>query len=57
MRHASSWIRTHMQVESRSAPLLAGVAITVEIKTGSRRIIDYLLSPLTRYRQEIMRER
>jgi hemolysin D len=29
----------------------------VEIKTGSRRILDYLLSPLFRYRQEALRER
>jgi hemolysin D len=29
----------------------------VEIKTGSRRIITYLLSPILRYRQETLRER
>ena len=29
----------------------------VEIKTGSRRIISYLLSPLLRYKQESLRER
>jgi hemolysin D len=29
----------------------------VEIKTGSRRIISYLLSPILRYRQETLRER
>jgi hemolysin D len=27
------------------------------IKTGQRTILDYLLSPLRRYRQEILRER
>ncbi|ARU83246.1 hypothetical protein A8A57_22095 [Lelliottia amnigena] len=27
-------------------PLNAGMNITAEIKTGSRRVIDYLLSPL-----------
>jgi hypothetical protein len=31
--------------------------LTVEIKTGSRRILDYLLSPLMRYRQEVLHER
>jgi hemolysin D len=31
--------------------------VTVEIKTGSRRILSYLLSPLLRYRQETLRER
>jgi membrane fusion protein, hemolysin D len=31
--------------------------VTVEIKTGSRRIIEYLLSPLLRYKQDSLRER
>ena len=34
-----------------------GMATTVEIKTGSRTILSYLLSPLLRYRQETLRER
>jgi len=29
----------------------------VEIKTGSRTILSYLLSPLLRYRQESLHER
>jgi hemolysin D len=33
------------------------MAVTVEIKTGSRMILSYLLSPLPRYRQETLRER
>jgi hemolysin D len=33
------------------------MAVTVEIKTGSRRIIEYVLSPLLRYKQESLRER
>ena len=37
--------------------LTPGMAVTVEIKTGQRTILDYLLSPLRRYRQEILRER
>lgn len=49
--------RTRMQVEGRSAELSPGMSVTVEIKTGSRRIISYLLSPLIRYRQDVLRER
>jgi hemolysin D len=49
--------RTQMQVESKLVNLSPGMAVTVEIKTGSRRIISYLLSPLLRYRQESLRER
>ena len=33
------------------------MAVTVEINTGERRIIDYLLSPLLRHTQESLRER
>jgi hemolysin D len=46
-----------MVIEGKPAQLLPGMAVTVEIRTGSRRIISYLLSPLVRYRQEVFRER
>jgi hemolysin D len=49
--------RAQMQVEDKLVNLSPGMAVTVEIKTGSRRIITYLLSPLVRYKQEILRER
>jgi membrane fusion protein, hemolysin D len=49
--------RTQMQIEDRIVNLAAGMAVTVEIKTGTRRIIEYLMSPLLRYRQESLRER
>jgi hemolysin D len=49
--------RTQMQIDDRMVNLSAGMAVTVEIKTGSRMILSYLLSPLLRYRQETLRER
>ncbi len=49
--------RTQMQVEDHMVSLAPGMAVTVEIKTGQRTILDYLLSPLRRYRQEILHER
>ena len=49
--------RTQMQVEDKLVNLSPGMAVTVEIKTGSRRIISYLLSPVLKYRQEILKER
>jgi hemolysin D len=49
--------RTQMQIDENLVNLTPGMAVTVEIKTGSRRIIGYLLSPLMRYRQESLRER
>ncbi len=49
--------RTQMQIDDRMVNLSPGMAATVEIKTGSRTILSYLLSPLLRYRQEALRER
>ena len=49
--------RTQMQVEDKMVNLSPGMAVTVEIKTGSRRIISYLLSPLLKYKQEVLKER
>ena len=49
--------RTQMQVEDKLVKLSPGMAVTVEIKTGSRKIISYLLSPLAQYKQEMFRER
>jgi hemolysin D len=46
-----------MRIEDRMVNLSPGMAVTVEIKTGVRRIISYLLSPLARYKQETLRER
>jgi hemolysin D len=49
--------RTQMQVEDKPVNLTPGMAVTAEIKTGSRRILGFLLSPLMKYRQESLRER
>jgi hemolysin D len=49
--------RTDMQIDNRVVPLSPGMAVTVEIKTGSRRLIEFLMSPVLRYRQESLRER
>jgi hemolysin D len=49
--------RAQMQVEDKLVNLSPGMAVTVEIETGSRRVISYLLSPLLKYKQESLRER
>jgi hemolysin D len=49
--------RTRMQIEDKLVNLGPGMAVTVEIKTGRRRIIEYLLSPIMRYGHESLRER
>jgi hemolysin D len=49
--------RNQMDIDNRRVNLSAGMAVTTEIKSGSRRIISYILSPLMRYGQESLRER
>jgi len=49
--------RGTIQVEGKQVNLTPGMAVTVEIKTGQRRVIEYLLSPLLKSVKESMRER
>lgn len=46
-----------LKADDRVVDLGPGMAVTVEMKTGSRRIIGYLLSPLARYQHDVLRER
>ena len=41
-----------MNVDGKAANLAPGMAATVEIKTGKRKLIGFLLSPLMRMTQE-----
>jgi len=50
-------LATTVNVEGGAVPLGAGMAVTAEIRTGSRRILDYLFSPLSQVRSEALRER
>lgn len=49
--------RETLDVDGRASRLTPGMTVTAEIKTGRRRIADYLLSPLSRRAQEAMHER
>jgi hemolysin D len=44
-------------VNGKPIRLSPGMNASVEIKTGSRRIIEFFLSPLLRYKDEAIRER
>jgi hemolysin D len=46
-----------IETEAGYTPILAGMTVVTEIKTGRRRIIDFLLSPLQRYRNDAFTER
>lgn len=49
--------RDRIPVDGKDVRLGAGMAVTVEIKTGSRRVIEYFLSPLIQHTSESLRER
>ena len=49
--------RTHIDIDGQAILLGAGMSATVEIKTDQRRLIEYLLSPVWRYKHEALRER
>ncbi|MGD0505701.1 MAG: HlyD family type I secretion periplasmic adaptor subunit [Steroidobacteraceae bacterium] len=44
-------------VDGRAMALTPGMTVQVEIKTGARRVIQYILSPLLRHRHESLNER
>jgi len=46
-----------LQVEGQAMPVSPGMSGTVDIRTGRRRVIDYLLSPLIQHQRESLRER
>ncbi|MHB1198391.1 MAG: HlyD family type I secretion periplasmic adaptor subunit [Polaromonas sp.] len=46
-----------MDIDGKRIPLSPGMNITAEIKTGKRRVIEYLLSPVQRAGSESLRER
>lgn len=48
---------TSIDTERGSTEIGPGMAVTAEIKTGRRRVIQYILSPLSRYVHEAARER
>ncbi|WP_295956738.1 HlyD family type I secretion periplasmic adaptor subunit [Rhodoferax sp.] len=49
--------QTSMLIDGKRVDLSPGMNVTAEIKTGRRRIIEYLLSPVQRAGSESLRER
>jgi hemolysin D len=49
--------RTTKIVDGQNVPLTPGMAVSVEIATGNRRILEYLFSPLVETASQAMKER
>lgn len=48
---------SQLYVDSQWVDLLPGMSVTAEVKTNKRRLIEFFLSPLLRYKDESIRER
>ena len=49
--------KSSISVNGHDLPLSAGMSVNVEIKTGTRRAIEYVLSPLLQHGRESLHER
>jgi len=49
--------KSSISVNGRDVPLTVGMSVNVEIKTGTRRAIEYFLSPLLQHGRESLHER
>ena len=49
--------KTTMQVKDKIVNLSPGMAVTVEMNMGKRKLIEFLLTPLLRYKDESLKER
>jgi hemolysin D len=49
--------RRQIQVAGNQQALLPGMAVTVDVKTGTRSVLDYILTPVVRLHREGLRER
>ena len=49
--------QSNIFVDGKDMPITAGMSVSAEIRTGTRRVIEYVLSPLIRHAHEALKER
>ena len=49
--------KARMDIDGKTLSLAPGMAVSVEIKTGRRRVAEYFLSPLLQYKHDSLKER
>jgi hemolysin D len=49
--------KTTISADGANIPVVNGMAVSVEVRTGSRRVIDYVLSPLAEVASQAAKER
>ena len=56
-RQSFALARSHIDVDGKSIRLSPGMNVTAEVKTGRRRVIEYLLSPIKEHAGTSLKER
>ena len=46
-----------MKIDGKYIQLMPGMTCSVDIKIGKRRLIEYIISPMVRYKDEALREK
>jgi hemolysin D len=49
--------RASLDIDGKAVKLAPGMSVTAEVKTGRRRVIDYLLSPVRAAAGQSLKER
>ncbi|MEM9360117.1 MAG: HlyD family type I secretion periplasmic adaptor subunit [Pseudomonadota bacterium] len=49
--------QNHIELNDRRLPIIPGMVASVDIQTGEKTVLDYLLKPISRARYEALRER
>ena len=49
--------RSQIDVDGKLIQISAGMSVNAEIRTGTRRVIEYVLSPLVQHEHEALHER
>ena len=49
--------RTHLGVKKEDLPIIPGMVVSVDILTGEKSVLEYLLTPVRRVQAEALRER
>ena len=49
--------KSSMRIDGREVALNPGMSVNIDIKTGDRRVIEYILSPLLKLKRESLHER
>ncbi len=49
--------QNHLKTEKGNLPIIPGMVATVDIQTGEKTVLDYLLKPIRRGQKEALRER